>query len=121
MRLPISASESFETASLNAYTCSPRPQMATCRSTASFSGGIREFLTSPDLADMERALASFYAAVLMEHGEEEATRASRDWIEELRTSGKGQSSDWRSVASAAARRLACRVLATEHVLNSAAE
>jgi hypothetical protein len=70
---------------------------------------------------MERALASFYTAVLMGHGAEEATRASQDWIEELRISSRGQSSDWRSVASAAARRLACRVLATEHVLNSAAE
>lgn len=115
MRLPISARESFESAPLNSYVCSPRPQMSTCLSTPTFSGGIREFLTSPDLADMERALASFYAAVLMGHGAEEATRASQDWIEELRNSGRGQSSDWRSVASAAARRLACRVLATAHV------
>ena len=69
---------------------------------------------------MERALASFYAVVVMGYGVEEAAIASLDWIEELRMSDPEESSDWRSVTSAAARRLACRVLVSERVQKSTA-
>lgn len=70
---------------------------------------------------MERALASFHAAVVAEYGVEEAALASLDWIEELRMSDAEKTSDWRSVTRAAARRLACRVLVSERVQKSTAE
>jgi hypothetical protein len=36
-----------------------------------------------EAADMERALASFHAAVAKDYGFEDAARAAEDWIEEL--------------------------------------
>jgi cell division septum initiation protein DivIVA len=74
-----------------------------------------------ETAGMERALASYHAAVVMKYGVEEAAIASLDWIEELRMSSAEEPSDWRSVTTAAARRLACRVLVSECVQKSTAE
>lgn len=63
-----------------------------------------------NFANMERALASFHAAVAEEYGAEQAALAAQDWIEELHTMSADAQIDWRSVTGAAARRLARRVV-----------
>jgi hypothetical protein len=59
---------------------------------------------------MERALASFHAAVTRDCGPEEAAKAAEDWIEELRKTGADEHPDWRSVTARAAHRLALRMV-----------
>jgi hypothetical protein len=62
-----------------------------------------------EVADMERALASFHAAVAKDYGFEDAARAAEDWIEELGKACPNEHPDWRSVTARAAHRLALRV------------
>lgn len=59
---------------------------------------------------IERALASFHAAVAKDYGFEEAARSAADWIEELEKTGTDERLDWRSVTARAAHRLALRVV-----------
>jgi hypothetical protein len=61
-----------------------------------------------EVADMERALASFHAAVAKDYGFEDAARAAEDWIEEP---GRAcPNPDWRSVTARAAHHLALRMV-----------
>ncbi len=62
------------------------------------------------VARVERALASFHAAVAKDYGRGEAARAAADWIEELEQTGADEHPDWRSVTARAAHRLALRVV-----------
>jgi len=62
-----------------------------------------------EAADMERALASFHAAVAKDYGFEDAARAADDWIEELGKACPNEHPDWRSVTARASHRLALRV------------
>jgi hypothetical protein len=62
-----------------------------------------------EVEDMERALASFHAAVATDYGPEEAAKAAEDWIEELEKTGD-EHPDWRSVTARTARLLALRVV-----------
>ena len=69
-----------------------------------------------DLRIAERELAAFYTAVLQTYGPEEASTATRDWIESLEgmdcvaddEAGRGIAG-WRAVTIAAASCLADRV------------
>lgn len=63
---------------------------------------------------LERALASFHAAVAKEYGPDEAAKAAQDWIEELQKSGAEGRADWRSVSIAAAGRLSRRMVKPTH-------
>jgi len=65
-----------------------------------------------EVARIERALTSFYGAVMNEWGSEEAARAADDWIEELEKTGADEYPDWHSVTARAAQRVAQRVVAT---------
>jgi len=65
---------------------------------------------STSIQKVERAFASFHAAVAESYGMAEATRAGSDWIEEFRRSCKGRSTDYREVTVVAALRLASRIL-----------
>jgi hypothetical protein len=67
-----------------------------------------------EVAGMERALASFHAAVAKDYGLEEAAKAAEDWIEELEKTCADRHPDWRSVTARAAYRLALRVGAGEN-------
>jgi hypothetical protein len=60
-----------------------------------------------EVADMERALASFHAAVAKDYGFEDA--AAEDWIEELGKACTNDHPDWRSVTTRAAHRVALGV------------
>lgn len=62
------------------------------------------------IRNVERAFASFHAAVVDKYGMTEANRAGSDWIEEFRRLCKDRSTDYREVTMAAASRLARRVL-----------
>ena len=83
------------------------------RRTMSLKGldtGFRHRLESRDeeeVAGMERALASFHAAVAKDYGFEDA--AAEDWIEELGKACTNDHPDWRSRDRPAAHRLALRV------------
>lgn len=74
----------------------------------------RERVADEQIAGMERALASFHAAVAAQYGAEQAALASADWIDELSKLDHEQPADWRSITIAAARRLAHRVTAEAH-------
>lgn len=63
-----------------------------------------------EVACIERALASFHAAVNNEWGRE-AGRAADDWIEELEKIGADEYLDWLSVTARAAQRVALRIVA----------
>ena len=76
----------------------------------------RQCHTEEEVLCIERALASFHAAVAKDYGFEEATRAAADWIEELEKSGADQHPDWRSVTARAAHRLALRVVERSSLL-----
>lgn len=69
-----------------------------------------ECRTEQEVAHMERALASFHAAIAKDYGFEEAARAAADWIEELQKTDADGHRDWRSVTARAAHRLALRVI-----------
>ena len=75
------------------------------RRTMSLKGldtGFRHRLESRDeeeVAGMERALASFHAAVAKDYGFEDAARAAEDWIEELGKARTNDHPDWRSVTA----------------------
>lgn len=71
---------------------------------------LRQCQTEEEIAYLERALASFHAAVAKDYGLEEAARAAADWIEELEQTGADEHPDWRSVTARAAHRLALRVV-----------
>lgn len=70
----------------------------------------RQCHTEEGVLGIERALASFHAAVAKDYGLEEAARAAADWIEELEKTGADGHPDWRSVTARAAHRLALRVV-----------
>jgi hypothetical protein len=91
-----------------------QPWIKRCGGVNSGSGHRHESQASEHMVSMERALASFHAAVAVEYGPEEAAKAAQDWIEELHKSGEGERGDWRSVTIAAAQRLARRVVAPAH-------
>lgn len=76
----------------------------------------RQCQTEEEVLCIERALASFHAAVAKAYGIEEATRAAADWIEELDKTGAGEHLDWRSVTARAAHRLALRVVERSSLL-----
>jgi len=59
---------------------------------------------------MERALASFHAAVARDYGPRDAAKAAGDWVEELGKTGADQDPDWRSMIARAAHRLALRMV-----------
>ena len=56
----------------------------------------------------EKECAAFYNAVLIEYGQEEAMRATQNWIEQLEK--PGVFSNWRQATIFAAQRLAARVV-----------
>ena len=69
----------------------------------------RQCHTEEEPASIERALASFHAAVSKNYGIEEAARAAEDWIEELEKTDADEYADSRPVTIRAAHRLALRV------------
>ena len=70
----------------------------------------RQCHTEEEVLCIERALASFHAAVAKDYGLEEAAKAAEDWIVELEKTGADEHPDWRSVTARAAQRLALRVV-----------
>lgn len=72
--------------------------------------------TEEEVLGIERALASFHAAVAKDYGLEEATRAAADWIEGLEKADADGHPDWRSVTARAAHRLALRVVERSSLL-----
>ena len=72
--------------------------------------------TEEEVLGIERALASFHAAVAKDYGLEEATRAAADWIEGLEKADADGHPDWRFVTARAAHRLALRVVERSSLL-----
>ena len=111
MYLPRTDRDPFEPSALSHGTkCVERRSVGSSGIGTCFSHR-RECRDNEAAAGMERALASFRAAVAKEYGLEQAAKAAEDWIEEFEIIENERHFDWRSVTIRAARRLAVRVVA----------